>query len=37
MNEITEISTKVNNKPRTLKKYNHLLENKIIAMVPVRA
>jgi CMP-N,N'-diacetyllegionaminic acid synthase len=37
MNEITDISTKVINKTIPLKKYNRLLENKIIAMVPVRA
>ena len=29
MNKITEISTKVIDKPKFLKKYNQLLENKI--------
>ena len=37
MNEISEISIKPINKPRAVKNYKNLLENKIIAMVPVRA
>ena len=37
MNEISEISIKPINKARAIKNYKHLLENKIIAMVPVRA
>jgi CMP-N-acetylneuraminic acid synthetase len=37
MNEISEISIKSVNKPRAVKNYKPLLENKIIAMVPVRA
>ena len=37
MNEISEISIKPINKPKAVKNYKHLLENKIIAMVPVRA
>lgn len=37
MNEISEISIKSINKPRAVKNYKNLLENKIIAMVPVRA
>ena len=37
MNEISEISIKPKNKARAIKNYKHLLENKIIAMVPVRA
>ena len=37
MNEISEISIKSINKPRAVKNYKPLLENKIIAMVPVRA
>tara|TARA_B100001093_G_scaffold477225_1_gene504314 strand:- start:2258 stop:3004 length:747 start_codon:yes stop_codon:yes gene_type:complete len=37
MNQIAEISSKVTNKPISIKKYNRLLAHKIIAMVPVRA
>ena len=37
MNEISEISIKSINKPKAVKNYKPLLENKIIAMVPVRA
>ena len=37
MNEIAKISKQVINKPIRLKKRNRLLENKIIAMVPIRA
>ena len=37
MNEIAKISKQVINKPIRLKKRNRLLENNIIAMVPIRA
>ena len=37
MNEIVQISKQVINKPIRLKKHNRLLENNIIAMVPIRA
>ena len=37
MNKITEISSQSSNDPKNLVNYKGLLENKIVAMVPVRA